>query len=87
MYTALYAELLYDHSLFNSPFTLTELTTRPSRGGTARDVVILKSSYKNVLRKRLGKLSVGICEQTEKEIINGADVYILCIKPDETKVT
>lgn len=38
--------------------------------------------------KRLGKLAVGICEQSGTEIIlNRADVYILCIKPDETKVT
>lgn len=38
--------------------------------------------------KRLGKLAMGICEQSGTEIIlNRADVYILCIKPDETKVT
>lgn len=43
------------------------------------------------MKSHLGVITLqlqGICEQSGTEIIlNRADVYILCIKPDETKVT
>lgn len=68
--------------MLNNLFTLDEL--RNSREGQPE----IHTSHKTALMKRLDKLSLGICMHTGKEIIlNGTSVYILCIKPDETKVT